>query len=277
MATKIIFIHGIGSKPSKSKHIEEWSRALLPGAASPTFRMAYWADLRGEELSIPTKGEAKDMVRKMLSPEQQQILAETDSYRKKFLPWWRRGLNLLQDSALTVAEPFVRFALDQHVDDVYNYFYREGRRDAILNRVYDEWDPILAAGDELILMTHSMGTVIGLDAIQHRPEAPVKLFITAGSPLGLEYIQKSLGNPAFPRGVEWWLNVFDRTDPVTRPDQRIKNDFGDDDRLQDNQCRDNYREDGQRSPHSWYGYLTCVEIQDAVDRAMGLVKGRTVL
>ena len=273
---KIIFIHGIGAKPPKEEHLLEWRMALNSMLPAKTFAMAYWPDLRGEELSIPTKGEAKDMVREVLTDEQQDTLSHTDSYRTRFLPWYKRWFSTLRAGAISVSEPIVRFMLDQYVDDVYNYFYRGKRREEILERVYSEWRKARQQKQDVIFVTHSMGTVIGLDAVAGKLGWDVKLFITMGSPLGLDWIKDALDVPVYPYNVGHWVNVFDRIDPVTRPDQRIANDylFDGKEKVEDNQCRDNYREDGQRYPHSWYGYLTSIEVQGAVDRALGLTKTR---
>jgi hypothetical protein len=92
-----------------------------------------------------------------------------------------------------------------------------------------------------------------------------------GSPLGLTAVQIDLtgqGHPPFPPNVHRWLNVFDGIDAVTLPDQRLANDFTDNNmgRIVDRMIRANMSPDGKRDPHHWYGYLSSEEVGDAVSK-----------
>ena len=102
--------------------------------------------------------------------------------------------------------------------------FAEGEQ--IMKRVEDEWERATAAGETPILITHSLGTVIGLDVVQKLHQEKLPLFITMGSPLGSEWIQSRLKSNDFPQNVARWINVYDPVDIVTQPDQNIRNDFG---------------------------------------------------
>jgi hypothetical protein len=72
-----------------------------------------------------------------------------------------------------------------------------------------------AAGERILLMAHSFGSVIAWDTLWGlKGEAgPVDLFLTLGSPLGTRYIRRRLmGAPAsgaarYPRGIRHWRNL----------------------------------------------------------------------
>ena len=73
-----------------------------------------------------------------------------------------------------------------------------------------------------VVIAHSLGTVIAVDALSLIPEIRLPTLITLGSPLGMQAVQSRLrrqagaaedGAGAF-TNVFRWVNVFDRGDPV---------------------------------------------------------------
>lgn len=127
-----------------------------------------------------------------------------------------------------------------------------------------------AASDPLLLIGHSMGSVICWDTLWeafHDDDAPidVSLFLTMGSPLGQRYVQQRLLSyrarhvRTFPDGIGRWLNLAALGD-MTSLDQRLANDFacrfpdatlG----IEDHEVVNAFRLDGLINPHSEYGYL----------------------
>ncbi len=70
---------------------------------------------------------------------------------------------------------------------------------------------------ELILVSHSLGTVVAMDLLTQLPrELNVRLLVTAGSPLGLDAVYRKLlsGGATRPERVGDWLNTFYAGDPV---------------------------------------------------------------
>ena len=272
----IIFIHGIGGKPPREPYLREWIAALrhslwvdIPDDA---FRMAYWADLR----ALPAAGETqRELIRALPAVQRAALLATKSekkallSPREKALFGARRGLvglarRLLRRAAV-VAEPLIRQFLDRFVDDLYGYFYEEGKRHEISEVLTTELLSASDAGRRIALIAHSMGTVIALDVL-NRLDLPIDAFVTMGSPLGSDYIQHKLGSPSYPPHVRRWLNVFDGTDPVTLPDQRLWNDYTLDGArlIVDKMVRENFSPQGDRDPHHWFGYLTSQEVGDFI-------------
>ena len=229
--------------------------------------MAYWADLRGEAAGPERE---REIVRALSAP-QRSLLARSDSPKAKQLPFWERFWNRALGGFFDTIEPLIQRFLDRYVDDVYKYFYRAGRRQQIRAVLEHELDRARNAGGRTALISHSMGTVIALDMLKDY-QHPIDLPVTMGSPLGLEWLKHQLDEPGFPPSVQRWLNVFDRDDPVTQPDQHLADDFrreGGREPIQDRLIRDNYSNPDasnkvERDAHHWQGYLSSCEVGSAV-------------
>jgi hypothetical protein len=72
-----------------------------------------------------------------------------------------------------------------------------------------------AAGERILLMAHSFGSVIAWDTLWELGDkgGPIDLFLTMGSPLGTRYIRRQLKGAAaaatarYPRGIRRWHNL----------------------------------------------------------------------
>ncbi len=114
--------------------------------------------------------------------------------------------------------------------------------------------------------------MIAYDVLRRLDAAQVEipLFITIGSPLGLQEVQDALrqwtgGNLLFPPCVKRWVNIADRLDPVAF-DNDISNDF---EGKIDNVSRWFLNTDSPRHPHSATGYLVTKDVKDAVRKVIG--------
>ena len=97
--------------------------------------------------------------------------------------------------------------------DVDLYLGDRAVRQAVLDSVMET----MPTSGELVLVTHSLGTVVGMDLLTRLPEGldPV-LLVTAGSPLGLDGVNERLltRGPHQPPRVRDWVNVWCPTDAV---------------------------------------------------------------
>ncbi|MFF5977369.1 trypsin-like serine peptidase [Streptomyces olindensis] len=97
--------------------------------------------------------------------------------------------------------------------DVDLYLADSAVRQAVLDSVLET----MPAQGELVLVTHSLGTVVGMDLLTRLPEGldPV-LLVTAGSPLGMDGVNGRLlaRGPHRPPRVRDWVNVWCPTDAV---------------------------------------------------------------
>ncbi len=118
------------------------------------------------------------------------------------------GFATLLDRHLHLGDLIVRHFLE----DVESYFGDVNLRSLAIDRVANE---VAAAEDDVVLLGHSLGSVVAYDTLQARPDLPVRGFITLGSPLGLPTVLRRIADRGFPAGVPRWANVFDPDDFVT--------------------------------------------------------------
>lgn len=97
--------------------------------------------------------------------------------------------------------------------DVAAYLGRQSVRRTVLDTVMETWP----ADRPVVLVSHSLGTVVAMDLIhQLGPAAQVPLLVTAGSPLAMDSVYSRLlaGGVHRPAGVGSWLNVWCSPDAV---------------------------------------------------------------
>ncbi|GAD82405.1 trypsin-like peptidase domain-containing protein [Nocardia asteroides NBRC 15531] len=97
--------------------------------------------------------------------------------------------------------------------DVAAYLDDEQVRKSVLDTVLTD----MPTSGELILVSHSLGTVVAMDLLTQLPrEVTVRLLVTAGSPLGLDAVHTKLlaGGPRRPDRVGDWLNTWYAGDPI---------------------------------------------------------------
>ncbi|MYR07761.1 hypothetical protein GTV32_16275 [Gordonia sp. SID5947] len=98
---------------------------------------------------------------------------------------------------------------------VKRYLSNEELRGAVLGNILDD----LPTSGEIVLIGHSLGSVIAIDLLDHLPEKlHVKRFITVGSPAGSDPLHRGsdriLKRSPYAR-VDDWSNFLDARDPVT--------------------------------------------------------------
>lgn len=97
--------------------------------------------------------------------------------------------------------------------DVAAYLDDDRVRDSVLDTVLAD----MPGGGELILVAHSLGTVVAMDLLTRlSPDLTVRLLVTAGSPLGLDSVYRKLcsGGANRPERVGEWLNTWYAGDPI---------------------------------------------------------------
>ena len=128
------------------------------------------------------------------------------------------------------------------VRDAHHYLFnvthspREGIeyrvRDEIRNRFINTLKNVSKDGS-VIVVAHSLGTVIAYDCLKNVPECPsIESLITVGSPLGMSEMQDKLDpgyshfdGYAHEKIVSSWHNIYDPVDVVSRADPKLSNDF----------------------------------------------------
>ena len=115
--------------------------------------------------------------------------------------------------------------IERFLDDVAYYLRMPRMRETVLDVVLDDLNRKLPQGGELVVVGHSLGTVVAYDLLTRLPDTfPVRQFVTAGSPLGLPVVQRHLLGASerakppvpgpVPRRAGGWLNAYDVLDVV---------------------------------------------------------------
>jgi endonuclease G, mitochondrial len=97
--------------------------------------------------------------------------------------------------------------------DVAAYLDRDDIRELVLDTVLQT----VPTSGKLVLVSHSLGTVVAMDLLTRLPDqVEVVQLVTAGSPLGMDSVFKRLlaGGPQRPDRVGGWLNAWCPADAV---------------------------------------------------------------
>ena len=288
----VIYVHGIGNKPEASIFKCQWDHALFGADMGDRTRLAYWVDrerypspeegtcadserLRPPEPEWPEVGGASvralDDDQRELTPQQQRVL---DAIAVKM----QRGSQAKAVGKQAKVLPFqpvrsivTRLVTKLFLHDVQDFLFDKNKRDRMEDTVQRRID---AGGGPFIVVAHSQGSMIAYDVLRRltQVDVQVRLFVTIGSPLGLDEVQDVLkklgGPPRVPDCVEEWLNVAERLDPVAL-DGQLANDYAPNARgvaVRDVAVRN---PDWQTNPHSSTGYLHTEPVRMAVRDAAG--------
>ena len=168
------------------------------------------------------------------------------------------------------------------IRDTLRYFGNvDGVADRIRAIVKSVIQRAVEESDSVCIVSHSMGTVIAYESLweltheEGRP-ATIDLFLTLGSPLGMNYVQKRLlgtgdGTRRYPAGIRRWVNVSAVGDLVS-VDKSVADDFaamvekGLTGNIEDRhrEVYTAFRNDEGLNPHRSYGYLVHPAVAGAV-------------
>ncbi len=105
-------------------------------------------------------------------------------------------------------------------------------RQELRKRLLDELKRASEKGGKLVVVAHSMGTMVAYDVLRNCADCPpVDLLITVGSPLGIREVQEELiavdaDDVDFPAArLGRWINIYDPLDPVCGADPKLANDY----------------------------------------------------
>ncbi len=239
---RILYVPGIRAKPPPDLHRELVWRCLLEGirradghvaealAAVPDcLRLILWGhefydqyrDVRPDEPGIAAllaePQPDRDSIREVYGLRRRaRYLAHGFADRFPHLIHWLAGENTRANIA-----------------DSERYFRNDhGVADRIRGLLRAELERSWAAGERILLMAHSFGSVIAWDTLWALKDRamPVDLFLTMGSPLGTRYIRRQLmgagetGAARYPRGIRRWQNLS-ATGGLTALGHRFAEDF----------------------------------------------------
>lgn len=290
---RLVFIHGIAQQEFEAEALErDWTAWLRQGMSDPSLldgaeiKLAYYAkelerltdkhrffgiipmgdgqqpsdeDLAMRE-AMNEIAEAEGLTNPQIAVKERELDATV--VPQGWIPMSKRInaiLRLLEDKS-----PLHGALAQMLVKQAYEYLRHDEVREAIDAIV----KPELTKG-KMILVTHSLGTVIGFRllrelAVEGKP-VNCPLLVTMGSPLAMRAVSSRVQPPfAIPQGVGRWINAFDPADAVTLGKRLDASTF----------CKgicnfadvDNSAED---SPHAARGYLRHPQTVDAITVALG--------
>jgi hypothetical protein len=199
----------------------------------------------------------------------------------------RRAGHLIGDSMPLLSALLAPAALKLTLADVQRYL---GNVDGVAERIRAELRRTLlaawAAGDRVLLIGHSLGSVIAYDSLwqlaRERDEGGrVELLLTLGSPLATRFIRKQLqgtnrsGAERYPDNIDRWVNVAARGEMVALH-RRVRPFFAGMLRLGlISEIEDvpgiynHYRGADGLNPHKSYGYLNHPAVAGRISRWLG--------
>ncbi|MDE2236228.1 MAG: hypothetical protein KGK44_11880 [Gammaproteobacteria bacterium] len=240
---QVVFVTGMNPKPPPAEHQPLLWRCIAGGAQQAgmpadalagmarRFRLAAWNHLYyGDYADIEVD---RPWVEHMLRGEGRQYCAP-EPERMPVL--WTRLKYMLGDVMPWLADTFADAEIQGRLKDIARYFQNSGgvgaQVRAVVKRTLAPW---VEQGAEIMLLGHSLGSVIAYDTLWEmsrldRNPWRCPLFVTLGSPLGMFYIQRRLlghdepGARRYPDNIDRWINIAAAGD-VIATDRHLDNDF----------------------------------------------------
>jgi subtilisin family serine protease len=170
-----------------------------------------------------------------------------------------------------IRKPVVEWLTKTFIEDTAAYFFDAEQRESMRQRLRQI---LLAQTGPYIVIAHSQGSIIAYDVLREFDSQPnqfhVPLFITIGSPLGLDEVQDHIHKPLrIPKVVGDWQNFADLLDPVAA-DKDLEGEFADGARLTDHiVINQDTLSISRFNPHSGTGYLSTAGAREVVRKEMG--------
>ena len=250
MAKIIIGIHGLGNKPKPELLQEWWIRSIKEGLTRNgsliygkiPFKLVYWADILHPN---PENPDIKDQDDPLYLAEPYVSSGSNPDYKSepeklsakiiKYIGEQLDNIFLKEDMTLNFNNVTDKIIHNYFSDlEVYYSDASMGQndpglkaRDTIRKRLLDVLK--LHLKDEILLICHSMGSIIAYDVLlNHSNECRANTFVTIGSPLGIPIIVsrifKEQNSLQVPPNILKWYNHSDAEDLVAM-DHTLKDDF----------------------------------------------------
>lgn len=221
MLRTLVFLHGVGDGEPESA----WRTAL-----NDTLRLLDQPAVAPRAIKAPRYDDILDTegVTARLPEGTYQVPNDTTARRdfeRRQAELFRRfgavegvrgfGFGLIPQVAMAGAQQVGLKAPHVLIKQVKRYVGSEGLRGAVLRRILVS---IPTEGD-IVLVGHSLGSVIAIDLLDHLPPAVhVSRFVTLGSPANIDALHKGSERllRRFPYArVDDWTNFFGHRDPIT--------------------------------------------------------------
>jgi len=296
----VVYVHGIGNKPVASILKCQWDSALFGAAMGDRTRLAYWvnrnrypepeagtcADKDAPTAASSAPGGPGGLGVRALAEAEAETGPELDAQGRRLMAALEQRLQRAQErpggvgaKVLPLPEGMrrwvTRLVTELFLKDVRDFFFDAKQREVMEQSVRERLD---VGGGPFIVIGHSQGSMIAYHVLRQlqKAQCDVRLFVTIGSPLGIQEVQDSLGKLgagktlAVPECVDRWLNVAERLDPVAL-DADLSNDYAPNSRgvAVDNVVGLQINPEWDSNPHSGTGYLSIDTVREAVRQTAG--------
>lgn len=303
MAKVIIAVHGLANKPPVNLLKDWWYKAIAEGLEDHLgyempkvkFEMVYWADILSKRPLDPL---VTDVQNPYFLHEPYLPKSENFKYSESKTSGLLRDLVKKQFEKLFLNKDFsinYSFITDAFIHryfvDLDTYYLKEcpnktdfkcKAKELIRERFVAYFKQY--RGDEILLLTHSMGSIIALDVLNIlMPRLKVDTLITFGSPLGNPIIRSKMAHELkkgkaknrfkkvkhlkTPSNIQRnWFNFSDLDDTVAiyyKLADKYKANFRGV-KVMDFLVQNDYEIQGEKNPHKSFGYLRTLEMSYAI-------------
>ncbi len=308
MGKIIIGIHGLANKPKEGVLEGWWKKSIAEGLTKNCeihdpdfkFKIVYWAKYLYKHPMHRDEAFSFDKLYNH-EPYIEAQKGDLKTYQDSWKDTVRAGAFNIVGAAIDKLKK--DFEMDHLADEVLSKFLKDlafyydekrllknsqGQMERASDVLKNELKMTLkeAKDKEIMLIAHSMGTIIAYDALRElgRSDNDVKVssFVTIGSPLGLPHVKHKIieqcpydpvvRTPSIV--TESWVNFADRKDLVAL-DIHLRDDYKENGagiRVQDDLVFNNYKNsEGEGNAHKSYGYLRTPELSRHVASFLGSV------
>ncbi|MCP5061441.1 MAG: hypothetical protein GY936_03140 [Ignavibacteriae bacterium] len=291
----IIAVHGLGNKPPKETLEKWWLESMCEGLNnigkfqfSPKFELVYWADILNDKPLSEKISDPKSLyfLDEKYVPESEVVEPRDDSMRERILNFLETQMDriFLNDDLTSNFDIISETIFEKYFMelDVY-YTKKENQEEEEIipqkNIIRNRLSEVLKKhkGKEILLLAHSMGSIIALDVCNLLvPNINIDTFVTMGSPLGLPIIVSKIAdelkeeNPKLlrlttPENISKnWINYYDLEDSVAI-NYHLGIDYAENRngvKVKGVNVFNNYEINGNENPHKSYGYLRTPEFSN---------------
>ena len=312
MGKIIIGVHGLGNKPPKDLLESWWKQSIEEGLIRIgythrkfDFELVYWADTLN---AVPLNPDETDKDNKLYISE--RYVPAPERRRNKPKGFKERSINIFKryrDKILfheSMHENFPSFT-----DLIIKHFFKdlsiyltekyanaeEANPDSLVkDEIRLKLINILKKykGDDILLITHSMGSIISYDVLIHsEKDVTIDSLITMGSPLGIPFMIDRLKNEfstvpgdekrlRTPENIlSEWINLADPADKLAQK-AGMRKIFKMNSREIAPEIKlifNDYESEGIENPHKSFGYLRTPELAHIVNEFLNRGRNKFVI
>ncbi|MDP8207093.1 MAG: glycerol-3-phosphate dehydrogenase/oxidase [Candidatus Electryonea clarkiae] len=294
MKNVVIGIHGLGNKPPEHILSTWWFQSIHEGAKrwgldikDLDFELVYWADILHP---IPQDPEVSDYESPLFLedpyvPSMREIRPSTRNLKRRIADFLEEKISkiLLNEDFSINYQSVTDSLIRRYFKDLDAYYTSElspdnstTTRDEIRNRLITVLQK--HQGERILLIAHSMGSIIAFDVLDMNQNLQVDTLVTIGSPLGFPVVIGRMGSERsdkhtagkvlqIPDNIKKsWYNLADLEDNVAF-DFRLSDDYSGNSfgvKPIDMPVANDYEYRRNRNPHKVYGYLRTKELVELV-------------